>query len=131
MGVSDSADQLDHRVQILDRFLESEQDMLALARLAQQKVGAAPHHFDAVIDEPLQNVHQAEFARLPVHDGQHDHAEVHLQLRVLVEIVQNHFGLLAALQLEHDPHPVAVALIANFGNPLDLLLVHQARRLLQ
>ena len=51
--------------------------------------------------------------------------KVDLQLGVLVEIVENHFGLLAALQLEHDAHAVAIALVANFRNPFDLLLVHQ------
>ena len=123
-----SADQLDHRVQIFERFLEAEQDMLALARLAQQVIGAAANHIDAMIDEALQHVDQAQLARLPVDDGQHDHAEVDLQLGVLVEIVEDHFGLLAALQLEDDAHAVAIALVANFGNAFDLLLVHQAGR---
>ena len=81
-----------------------------------------------MIDEALQHVHQAQLARLAVHDGQHDHAEVDLKLGVLVEIVEDHLGLLAALQLEHDPHTVAIALIADFGNALDLLFVHQAGR---
>ena len=68
---------------------------------------------------------QAQFARLAVDDGQHDHAEVDLQLGVLVEIVENHLGLLAALQLEDDAHAVAIALVANFRNAFELLFVHQ------
>ncbi len=102
--------------------------MLALARLAQQVIGAAANHIDAMIDEAPQHVRQAQLARLPVDDGQHDDAEVHLQLGVLVEIVENHFGLLAALQLEDDAHAVAIALVANFRNAFDLFLVHQAGR---
>ncbi len=76
------------------------------------------------------HVHQAQLARLPVDDRQHDHAEIHLKLRVLVQIVQNHFGLLAALQLEDDAHAVAIALVANFRDAFDLLLVHQPGRCL-
>ena len=73
----------------------------------------------------LMHVDQAQLARLAVDDGQHDDAEADLQLRVLVEVVEDHFGLLAALQLEHDAHAVAVALVADFGDAFDLLLVDQ------
>jgi hypothetical protein len=73
---------------------------------------------------------QAQLARLAVDDRQHDDAEADLQLRVLVEVVEHHLGLLAALQLEHDAHAVAVALIAHFGNAFDLFLVHQRGDLL-
>src|SRR5271166_1068478 len=78
-----------------------------------------------MLDKALDHVDQAQLARLPVDDGQHDHAEVGLQLRVLVKIVENDVGLLAALQLEHDAHAVAVAFIANFGDALDFLFVDQ------
>ena len=60
----------------------------------------------------LMHVDQAQLARLAVDDGQHDHAEADLQLRVLVEVVEHHLGLLAALQLEDDAHAVAVAFVA-------------------
>ena len=42
-----------------------------------------------------------------------------LQLRVLVQVVEDDFGLLAALQLEHDAHAVAVALVADVGDAFD------------
>ena len=73
----------------------------------------------------LMQVDQAEFARLPVDDRQHDHAEADLHLRVLVKIVEDDFGLLAALQFEDDAHAVAVAFVANVRDAFDLLLVHQ------
>ena len=59
----------------------------------------------------------------PLTMRQHDDAEVHLQLRVLVQIVQDDFGLLAALQLDDDAHAVAVAFVANVADALDLLFV--------
>ena len=106
------ANQPDHFVQVVERLLEAEQDVLALARLAQFVLGAAADHIDAVVDEELDHVHQAQLARLAVDDGEHDDAEADLQLGVLVEVVEHHLGLLAALQLEDDAHAVAVALVA-------------------
>src|SRR5580658_463366 len=99
--------------------------MLALAGLAQLIVGAPADHFHAVLDEALDAIDQAQLARLPVDDGKHDHAEADLQLRVLIKVVENDFGLLTAFQLEHDARAVAVALVADFGNAFDLLFVHQ------
>ena len=49
---------------------------------------------------------------------------------MLVQIVEDDFGLLAALQLEHDAHAVAVALVADLGNAFERLFVDQARRVL-
>src|SRR5580698_2490155 len=120
------ADQLDDGVQIFQGFLKAQQNVLALARFAQQVIGAPPDHVDTVIDKALQDIGQAQLARLPVDDGQHDDAEVDLELGVLVEIVQDDFGLLAALQLEHDAHAVAIAFVANFRDALDLFVVYQA-----
>ena len=131
LGACDCADQADHFVQVVQRLLEAEQDVLALARLAQFELGAPADHFDAVIDEELDAVEQPEFARLAVDDGQHDDAEADLQLRVLIEVVEHHLGLLAALQFEHDAHAVAIALVANIADAFDLLFVDQRRCLLR
>ena len=73
------ADDADHFVEVVEGFLEAQQEMLAVARLAQFEFGAAAHHIDAVVDEEPQHVHQAQLARLAVDDGQHDDAETHLQ----------------------------------------------------
>ena len=119
------ADQLDHRVQIVQRLLEAQQQVLALAGFAQFVIGAPAHHVDAVLDEALDAVDQAQLARLAMHDGQHDDAEAGLQLGLLVQIVEHDFGLLAALQFVDDAHAVAVALVANLGNAFELLVVDQ------
>ena len=50
------ADQLDYFVEIVERLLETEQQVFALARLAQLVIGAAAHHFHAVIDEELDGI---------------------------------------------------------------------------
>ena len=128
--VSGGADQADHFVQMVERLLEAEQDVLALARLAQFVLGAAADHFDAMLDEVLEHRQQAQLARLAVDDRQHDDAEADLQLRVLIEVVEDDLRLLAALQLEHDAQAVAVALVANVADAFDALLVDQRRHLL-
>ena len=102
--------------------------MLALPRLAHQVIGSPADDIQAVIDEALQRIQQPHLARLPVDDRQQDHAEGDLHLRELVQIVQDDFGLLAALQLEDDAHAVAVALVADLGDAFEPLLVDQARR---
>ena len=99
--------------------------MLTLARFAQFVIGAAAHHIGTMLDEVLDRLDQAQFARLAMDDRQIDNAEADLKLRVLVQVVENDLGLLAALQFEDDAHAVAVALIANFGNAFELLLIHQ------
>src|ERR1700722_2406482 len=122
------ADQFDHRVQVFNGFLEAEQNVLALARLAQQVIRTAANDVDAMIDEAAEHVPQAQFARLPIDDGEHDHAKVDLELGVFIKIVQNYFGLLAALQFKDDAHAVAIAFVANFGEAFQSLFVHQAGR---
>ena len=43
---------------MIERDLVTEQDMLALAGLAQQERGAPPHHVDAMIDEVSNRLRQ-------------------------------------------------------------------------
>ena len=99
--------------------------MLALARLAQQEDGAALHHVDAVIDEAADRLVEPQFARLAVEHREKDHGEALLHLRVLVELVEHNLRLRAALELDHDAHAVAVALVAHVADVVDNLLGHQ------
>ena len=99
--------------------------MLTLACFPQAVVGAAAHNIDAVLDEALNQFDDAEFARLPIDNGQHDDAEVDLHLRVLIQVVEHHFGLFAAFQFKNDAHAVAIALVAHVANIVDDFLVHQ------
>ena len=41
----------------------------------------------------------------------------------LVEVVEHHFGLLAALQFDDDAHAVAVAMVRHVGDAFDALFV--------
>ena len=64
--------------------------------------------------------------------GQRDvvHAEAGLQGRVLEQLVQHHGGHGVPLHLVHDADALAVALVADVADALDLLVVHQVGALL-
>ena len=125
LGRLAAADQLDDVVQMFERFLEAEQDVLALFGLAQLELRAPPHHFDAVLDEQLQQRQQTQLARLPVHNRQQDHSERFLHLRELEQVVQNNFRFFAAFHFDDDAHAFAVGFIAHVGDAFDLFRLHQ------
>ena len=126
-GSLGGANQLDDGVELRKRLEKTFQNMGALLRFAQVVLRPAPDHIDAMVNEQLQRVSQRQRARLAVDDGQHDHPERLLELRMLVEIVQNHFRLLAALELNDNAHAIAVRFVADVGDALDFLVLHQFR----
>ena len=75
--------------------------------------------------EAFQHLLQVEQAWLAVDQCHHVHAEAVLQLRLLVQVIEDDLGHLAALQLDDDAHAGLVGLVANIRNTLDLFLVDQ------
>ena len=119
------ADQRDHRIDIGDGDGEAQQGMRALARLA-QKIDRAPRdHLLAEIDEGRDDVAQAHQQRPAAVERQHVDAEARLQRRVAIELVQHDIGHRVALQLDDDAHAVAIAFVAQIGDALDGLVLHQ------
>ena len=118
-------DQLDDIVDVGQRNSKAFEDMAALARLFQLEHRAAGDHLAAVRDEALDQVLEVEHLGLVVDQRHHVHAEGVLQLRMLVEVVEDDLGQFVPLQFDHDAHAVLVGLVANVGNALDLLLAHQ------
>ncbi len=115
---------------MIQRYLVAQQNMLALPRLPQQIRRPPTHHIHAMIDKVANRIRQRKLPRLPVHHRQEDHREAFLHLRMLVKLVQHNLRLGAALQLYHNPHAVAIALIADVGDIVDHLVVHQVRHAL-
>ena len=105
--------------------MQAFEDVRARLGLAQLELGAPPDDLAAELDEVLDDVDERQHARPAADDRQHDDAERRLQLRVLVEVVEDDLGHLAALQLDDDPHAVAVGLVAQIGDALDRLLAHE------
>ena len=120
------ADQLDHRVEIVERDQQALEHVGAGLRAAQLVLGPAGDDLALVADVGLDQLLQRERLRDAVDEGDHVDAEGVLHRRVLVELVQHHLGrVAAALELDHQAHPGAVGLVAQVGDPVDLLLPHE------
>ncbi len=125
LGVLGGADQLDHLVDIGDRDGEADQHVGAVARLAEQELGAAGDDLFAECDEGREQVLQRHHQRAAAVERHDVRAERGLQRREAVELVEHDVGHRLALELDHHAIALAVALVAQVGDAVDLLLAHQ------
>src|SRR5215472_10435310 len=117
-----AADELDDRVDVVERDAIAFEDVRALLRFAQVEAATAGRDFLAMLDVFDQHLAQGQRARLPVDEGDAVHAERSLERRVLVELVEDELALRFALELHDDAHALAVALVAKIGNARRLLV---------
>ncbi len=122
-------DELDDRIDVVQSDDESFQDMRALLRLIQLELRASHHHGIAMGNEVLHDLLQREDLRPAVHQRQHDHAKGCLQLRVLVQIVQDHFRIRVTAEVDDDAQTVAVRFVPDVGDVLEFFLVDHVRDL--
>ena len=115
----------DHFVDIGDRDGEADQDMGAVARLAEQVLGAPVDHLLAEGDEGRQQVLQIHHLRPAAVERHHVGAERRLQRGEAIELVEHHVGHGVAAQFDHHAVAVAVGLVAQLGDAFDLLVAHQ------
>src|SRR3546814_8689117 len=94
-----------------------------LARLAQLIDGPAGDDLLAELEEGLDDLLQVHQLRPAAVQRQHVDAERGLERGVAIELVQDDVRIGVALQLDHDAHAVAVALVAQIGDALDGLLL--------
>ncbi len=130
LRIGRAADQGDDLVDIGHGHRQTDQDVGAVARLAQIELGAADHHLLAVMDEGLKKDPQARLLRATADQRQHVDAERGLQRAPAVELVQDHLGVGVLFQLDHHAHARAVGFIAQIGDALDALVAHQLGDLL-
>ena len=127
VGILGGANEPDHLVDIGDRDGEPDQDMGAVARLAEQVLGAPGDHLLAESDERRQQVLQVHHQR-PAAVERHDvGAERSLQRREAVELVEHHVGHGVALELDHHAIAVAVGLVAQRRDAVDLFFAPRVR----
>ena len=124
------ADEGDHLVEVIEGDLEAFEDVGARLGLAQLVGGAPAHDVAAEVDEELAGVEDVQHPRPLVHDGEEDHPEGVLQLRVLVQVVEDDLGRLALLHVHDHPHALPVALVAHVGDAADALVAGEIRDLL-
>ena len=130
-GFFGGADQRDHGIELVEGDLQALEDVRARLRLPQLELGAPADDVAAEVDEVLEQLDERQDARPAGDDGQHDDGEGGLQRGVLVEIVEHDLRHFTALELDHDPHAVAVGLVAQIGDALDHLLPGELGDLLE
>src|SRR5580700_11359693 len=122
--IGGGANQRDDLVDAADRDQQADQDMRPFARLVEQVGGPPGNDLFAEREEGADDVAQRHLLGAAAVYGQHVDPEARLQRSVPVQLVQHDVGVGVAPQLDDEPHPVAVALVAQFGNALDQLLAH-------
>ena len=122
--VGRAADHLDHLVDVGDGDGEADQHMGAVAGMVELELGAPRDDLGAEADERLEQLLEAHQPRAAAVERQRVDAERGLQRREAIELVQHDVGHGVALQLDHQPHAVAVALVADLGDALDPLVAH-------
>ena len=85
-------------------------------RLVQIELRAAYQHFDAVIEEDLEQAPKWEHARHAVDQRQELDTERGLQRCVFVEAVERLLRLRAALEFDDDAHPALVRFVAQVAD---------------
>src|SRR5205814_886006 len=116
------ADRLDHLVEVVEADLEAFEDVRPLLGLLEVEPGAPDDHVAPVLDEELERLLETQDHGPPVDDRQHDYPEGLLQRGVLVEVVEDGVDLRLTLELDHDAHAVAVRLVAQVGDAIELAL---------
>ena len=92
---------------------------------AQPELGPTGDDLALVLDVVADHVPQAERPRHAFDQRDHVHAERGLELGLLEQVVEHDVRHRAALQLDHDPHAGAVGLVAQVGDPFELLVPDQ------
>ncbi len=126
--VGRGADRPDHLVEVVEGDDQAFEDVGALLGPGQVVAGPAGDDLLAVLEEVLEHLLEVEHPRLVVDDGQERDVERALHRRELEELVQHHLGDGVALQLDDDADAVAVRLVAQVRDPLDVLATAPARR---
>ena len=91
---------------------------------------AAADHGEAMVDPRAEDRLQIQLLGLAIDEREHDHAERVTELRLLEEGGEYLLGLRVALELDHEPDPVAVGLVAQVGDRVGPPGAHDLRDLL-
>ena len=129
IGIRRRTDERNHLVDVINGQPQTFQNMGAGFGLAQIEAGAPYDHLAAMIHKAGQSRLEIEQHRTIVHHGQHVDAEARFQRRILVQLVDDNLGNDAALEIDHNADALAVGLVPQVHNAVNLALVHQRRNL--
>ncbi len=125
LGVLRSANQLDDRVEILERDQQAVEDMQSRLGFLQLETRAPRENNFAMLEERDEHLQQRHLLGPALVDAEQDDAVALLHLGELVELVEHDARLGVALELDDDAHAVAIGLVADVADALDALVVDQ------
>ena len=111
---------MDDLVDDIHRFQQSFDDMRPLFGLFQVKARPPFDDLALILDVFLQNLLDIQDLGFVVHERQHDRAEAHLQLRMLIQLIEHHRRVRALFELDDDAHTRMVGFVVRLGDPVDL-----------
>ncbi len=126
-GVGRFADGLHDEVDVGDGDSESLHDLALGLGLPELVARAARDDVAPVGDEGLERLLEVQDLGAAVRDGEVDDAVARLQIGLPIELVDDDLGDDVLLQLDDEADAVAIALVANLGDALDLLLANELR----
>jgi hypothetical protein len=118
LGVRGATDDADDLVEVLQRDQQALDDVVALLGSAELVLRPAGHDVDLVVDVVADELGEVQHARHVVDEREHDDAEVLLQLRVLVELVEHDLRVRAPLEVDDQAHALAVGLVLQVRDVL-------------
>ena len=124
------ADRRDDGIEVVEGNRQALQDVGARLCLLEVVARAPRDDIFLMHDVVVQDFLEVQDFRLAVDERQHDDAEAVLQLRVLVELIEDDVRVRVAAQVDDDAHAAAVRLIVERRDALDLLVAHELRDLL-
>ena len=102
----------DDLVDHVDRLEQTLDDVMPLARLLKIELGAPGNNLAAVIDERGNQLDQRERAWTPARERYEIGVVANLQIGRAVQMRQHRPDVGVAAQLDHEPHAVAIRLVA-------------------
>ena len=127
VAVARPADELDDRVEVVERDEEALEDVGAGLALGELVLRAADDDLALVLDVVLEDLAQRERLRHALDERDRVHAERRLHRRVLVEQVEHDARVGVALALDDQPHAAAVGVVVDVRDAGDLLVGHELR----
>ena len=124
------ADDVHDLVDVVLRDEQTQHDVQPLLGLALVEARAAHDDVVAVVDEVADQVAHRQQLRAAVHQRDVVHGERRLKRRILEERVEHHARHGVVLEDDDDAQAVAVRLVVDVGDALDLLLVDHVGDLL-
>ena len=125
-----TADQLDDRIEVVQRNHQTLEDVGAFAGAGEIVLGPPHHHLAPVVEEVLEKLLEVEDLRLVVDHPEQDDAEGGAELGELEEVVLHHLGHGVALELDDDPDALAIGLVPQIRDALEALALHEVGDLL-